>query len=196
MLAVAMFLLRGTPFLYQGEEIGMTNYPFTVEEELRDIESLNLLSRARKEGGEDWAWQGILQKGRDNARTPMQWDNTAQAGFTTGTPWISVNPNYTYINVSDAAKDPDSILNFYRQLIELRKNSKVLKYGDFTLLLPEDPQLFAYRRSDGGEEILVCCNFSDREAAFPFREGKILLSDGLNYGVLGAYGFAVVIVEK
>lgn len=191
MLATAMFLLRGTPFLYQGEEIGMTNYPFKREEELRDIESLNLLSQARKDGRKDWAWKGILEKGRDNARTPMQWDGTAQAGFTSGTPWIAVNPNYSYINVSDAAKDPDSILNFYRQLIALRKSSEVLKYGDFTLLLPEDPQLFAYSRSLGEEKVLVCCNFSDREADFPFPEGKILLSDSLNGSTLAAYGFAV-----
>lgn len=191
MLATAMFLLRGTPFLYQGEEIGMTNYPFKREEELRDIESLNLLSQARKDGRKDWAWKGILEKGRDNARTPMQWDGTAQAGFTSGTPWIAVNPNYSYINVSDAAKDPDSILNFYRQLIALRKSSEVLKYGDFTLLLPEDPQLFAYSRSLGEEKVLVCCNFSDREADFQFPEGKILLSDSLNGSTLAAYGFAV-----
>ena len=190
MLATAMFLLRGTPFLYQGEEIGMTNYPFKREEELRDIESLNLLSQARKDGRENWAWKGILEKGRDNARTPMQWDGTAQAGFTAGTPWIAVNPNHSYINVSDAAKDPNSILNFYRKLIELRTNSEVLKYGDFRLLLPEDPQLFAYRRSYKGEKILICCNFSDHEAAFPFPEEEILLSDGLNCGVLDAYGFA------
>ena len=169
----------------------MTNYPFKREEELRDIESLNLLSQARKDGRENWAWKGILEKGRDNARTPMQWDGTAQAGFTAGTPWIAVNPNHSYINVSDAAKDPNSILNFYRKLIELRTNSEVLKYGDFRLLLPEDPQLFAYRRSYKGEKILICCNFSDHEAAFPFPEGEILLSDGLNCGVLDAYGFAV-----
>lgn len=191
MLAAAMFLLRGTPFLYQGEEIGMTNYPFKREEELRDIESLNLLTQARKDGREDWAWKGIMEKGRDNARTPMQWDGTAEAGFTSGTPWIAVNPNYTTINVSDAAKDPNSILNFYRQLIALRKSSEVLKYGDFTLLLPEDPQLFAYSRSLGEEKILVCCNFSDRGADFPFPEGKILLSDSLNGSTLAAYGFAV-----
>lgn len=196
MLATAMFLLRGTPFLYQGEEIGMTNYPFKREEELRDIESLNLLSQARKDGREDWAWKGILEKGRDNARTPMQWDATVQAGFTSGTPWIAVNPNYTYINVSDAAKDPNSILHFYRQLIALRKNSEVLRTGDFTLLLPEDPQLFAYSRSLGEEKILVCCNFSDREADFPFPEGKNLLSEGLNCGVLDAYGLAVTEVSE
>lgn len=196
MLAVAMYLLRGTPFLYQGEEIGMTNYPFNQEEELRDIESINLLSQARKDGREGWAWKGILQKGRDNARTPMQWDATVQAGFTSGTPWIDVNPNYTYINVSDAAKDPNSILHFYRQLIALRKNSEVLRTGDFTLLLPEDPQLFAYSRSLGEEKILVCCNFSDREADFPFPEGKNLLSEGLNCGVLDAYGLAVTEVSE
>lgn len=167
MLATAMVLLRGTPFLYQGEEIGMTNYPFTDETELRDIESINLLSEARKAGQEAWAWNGILAKGRDNARTPMQWNASENAGFTTGTPWIGVNPNYKTVNVHDAAADPASVLNFYRDLIELRNASEVLKYGDFELLLPEHPQLFAYRRSYAGEHILVCCNFSNKACSVP-----------------------------
>ena len=101
MLAAAMYLLRGTPFLYQGEEISMTNFPFRDETQLRDVESLNLLAQARKDGREAWAWNGIRKKGRDNARTPMQWDASANAGFTAGTPWIDVNPNYRQINVHE-----------------------------------------------------------------------------------------------
>ena len=167
MLAAAMYLLRGTPFIYQGEEIGMTNYPFVNESELRDIESINLLAEARKTGQEVWAWNGILAKGRDNARTPMQWNASENAGFTTGTPWISVNPNCKAINVQDAAADPDSVFNFYRDLIELRNNSDVLKYGDFELLLPDHPQLFAYRRGYHGKSIIVCCNFSNEVCSIP-----------------------------
>jgi len=167
MLAAAMYLLRGTPFIYQGEEIGMTNYPFADESELRDIESVNLLREAKKAGKEAWAWKGILSKGRDNARTPMQWDGTKNAGFSAGTPWIGVNPNYREINVHAASADPDSILSFYRALIRLRNGSDVLKYGDFELLLPEHPQLFVYRRRYEGRSILICCNFSPEPAVIP-----------------------------
>ena len=169
---------------------GMTNIRLELEQ-YQDLETLNLFRERTAQGyAPEAVMESIWARGRDNARTPMQWDGTAQAGFTAGTPWIAVNPNHSYINVSDAAKDPNSIVNFYRKLIELRTNSEVLKYGDFRLLLPEDPQLFAYRRSYKGEKILICCNFSDHEAAFPFPEGEILLSDGLNCGVLDAYGFA------
>ena len=167
MLATAMYLLRGTPFIYQGEEIGMTNYPFADESELRDVESINLLAEARKTGREAWAWNGIMAKGRDNARTPMQWNSSEKAGFTTGTPWIDINPNCRRINVHDEAADLDSILNFYRDLIELRNNSDVLKYGDFELMLPDHPQLFAYKRCYKNKTILVCCNFSTESAAIP-----------------------------
>lgn len=155
MLAAAMYLLRGTPFLHQGEEIGMTNFPFQDETQLRDVESLNLLAQARKDGREAWAWNGIRKKGRDNARTPMQWDASANAGFTAGTPWIDVNPNYRQINVHRAQADPDSILHFYRRLLVLRQSSDALRSGTFRLLLPEHPQLLAYERACGEERIRV-----------------------------------------
>ena len=155
MLAAAMYLLRGTPFLHQGEEIGMTNFPFQDETQLRDVESLNLLAQARKDGREAWAWNGIRKKGRDNARTPMQWDASANAGFTAGTPWIDVNPNYRQINVREAQADPDSILHFYRKLLALRQRLEVLRSGTFRLLLPEHPQLLAYERACGEERIRV-----------------------------------------
>lgn len=112
MLAAAMYLQRGTPFIYQGEEIGMTNYPFADASQLRDIESLNLLKEAKTDEQAAWAWNGIWHKGRDNARTPMQWDGTANAGFTTGIPWIAVNPNAAEINVRSAQADENSILHF------------------------------------------------------------------------------------
>lgn len=191
MLATAMYLLRGTPFLYQGEEIGMTNYPFTSEAELRDIESFNLLEQNR--GREDWAWRGIRAKGRDNSRTPMQWTDAPNAGFTTGTPWIGVNPNYREINVEKALAEEDSVLHFYRRLIALRSGSKTLQYGDFTLLLPDDPQLFAYKRTLEGETILVCCNFSGSEAAIPAQfAGERLLAAGTDGDTLLPYGAVAV----
>lgn len=193
MLATAMYLLRGTPFLYQGEEIGMTNFPFTSEQELRDVESLNLLAQARKEGREAWAWNGILHKGRDNARTPMQWEDAPQAGFTTGQPWIAVNPNYHDINVRKAQADPDSILCFYRELLALRQREEALLRGAFRLLLPEHPQLLAYERTLGSDRVIVCCNFSSTPAALPPEfTGKSLLRSGIHDGHMEPYGFTVL----
>ena len=193
MLATAMYLLRGTPFLYQGEEIGMTNFPFTSEQELRDVESLNLLAQARKEGREAWAWNGILHKGRDNARTPMQWEDAPQAGFTTGRPWIAVNPNYHDINVRKAQADPDSILCFYRELLALRQREEALLRGAFRLLLPEHPQILAYERTLGSDRVIVCCNFSSTPAALPPEfTGKSLLRSGIHDGHMEPYGFTVL----
>ncbi len=193
MLATAMYLLRGTPFLYQGEEIGMTNYPFTSEQELRDVESINLLAQARREGREAWAWNGILHKGRDNARTPMQWEDAPQAGFTTGQPWIAVNPNYHDINVRKAQADPDSILCFYRELLALRQRENALLRGAFRLLLPEHPQLLAYERTLESNRVIVCCNFSSTPAALPPEfTGKSLLQSGIHDGHMKPYGFTVL----
>lgn len=193
MLAAAMYLLRGTPFLYQGEEIGMTNMPFERKDQLRDIESFNLLREAERDGRTAWAWNGIRSKGRDNARTPMQWDGTPNAGFTSGTPWIEVNPNYPAINVARAMEDQDSILCFYRELIALRNANEILKWGDFKLLLPEHPQLFAYRRTYAGKSISVWCNFSEGDVALPQEAlGELFLADGLNENKLASYGFLVV----
>lgn len=193
MLAAAMYLLRGTPFLYQGEEIGMTNFPFRDETQLRDVESLNLLAQARKDGREAWAWNGIRKKGRDNARTPMQWDASANAGFTAGTPWIDVNPNYRQINVHEAQADPDSILHFYRRLLALRQGSDALRSGTFRLLLPEHPQLLAYERTCGEERIRVCCNFSGAPAVLPSEiQGDCLLCDGVENGWMEPYGLCCV----
>ena len=193
MLAAAMYLLRGTPFLYQGEEIGMTNFPFTQPSQLRDVESINLLAQAEKDGKTDWAWNGILRKGRDNARTPMQWDATENAGFTDGAPWIGVNPNYPAVNVERAMADENSILHFYRRLIALRAGSETLKYGDFHMILPDDPHVFAYERSLRGERVIVCCNFSDRPVPLPDGiGGETLLCSGLSGHGLAAFGLAVL----
>lgn len=193
MLATAMYLLRGTPFLYQGEEIGMTNFPFRSEAELRDVESLNLLAQARREGREAWAWNGILHKGRDNARTPMQWEDAPQAGFTTGQPWIAVNPNYHDINVRKAQADPNSILCFYRELLALRQRENALLRGTFHLLLPEHPQLLAYERVFDRDRVIVCCNFSSSPAVLPPEfTGSILLQSGIRDGYMDPYGFTVL----
>ncbi len=190
MLAMAMYFLKGTPFIYQGEEIGMTNMPFESRSQLRDVESLNLLEEAESEGHmTDWAWQGILKKGRDNARTPMQWDDTANGGFTDGEPWIDINPNYRQISVRSSADDPDSVLYFYRDLIRIRKENEILKYGDFELLYPDNPSLFVYRRSYGGESICVCCNFSGSSISLP-KEclGDPILQSGVDGNELEPYG--------
>lgn len=178
-LATAMYLLKGTPFLYQGEEIGMTNCPFSNIGELRDVESLNLLHQAEESGRMDWAWQGIRSKGRDNARTPMQWDASPNGGFTDGTPWIMVNPNAREINVAAAIRDPDSVLHYYRALLALRRERDVLRYGDFSLLLQEHPQVFAYARTFEGQQIRIYCNFTDRDAPLPeaFCKEKVLLTN-------------------
>ena len=195
MLAVAMYLLRGTPFLYQGEEIGMTNFPFTDESQLRDIESINLLSQAKAEGREAWAWNGILHKGRDNARTPMQWEDAPHAGFTTGMPWIAVNPNYHRINVRRAQADPDSILNFYRALLALRQRTPALCEGTLRLLLPEHPQLLVYERACEDAHVVVCCNFSDKAATLPTDfTGQMLLCSRCTGNILAPYGYLVLSV--
>jgi oligo-1,6-glucosidase len=161
MLGTALHCLKGTPYIYQGEEIGMTNVRFATIEEYRDIESLNLYQE-RLAGGmsHEEMMLGIHANGRDNARTPMQWDSGPNAGFSTGTPWIVVNPNYREINVAAALSEPDSILWHYQKLVALRKQYPVLVYGDFQQLLSEHPQVFAWLRMLGDERLLVINNFS------------------------------------
>lgn len=170
-LATLMYLQRGTPFIYQGEELGMTNAPFETREQLRDVEELNLLALCRSEAELEWAWRGIKAKGRDNARTPMQWSAGENAGFTTGEPWIMLNPNYTEINAEAEERDPDSILNYYRALIALRNSTPALLYGDWRELLPESCQVVAYTRGLDGEEYAVLCNLSRESATLPCRLG-------------------------
>ena len=161
MLATALHCLKGTPYIYQGEEIGMTNVRYATIDEYRDIESLNLYKERLAEGvSHEEMMLGIYANGRDNARTPMQWNDSSNAGFTTGTPWIALNPNYREINVAAALAHPDSILWHYQKLIALRKQYPVLIYGDFEALLPEHPQVFAWLRRLNDERLLVINNFS------------------------------------
>jgi oligo-1,6-glucosidase len=164
MLGVAMHLLRGTPFIYQGEELGMTNVPFRDISDIRDLESLNFYRLASARGEEQKAWSAILQKGRDNARVPMQWSAKENAGFTTGTPWLMVNPNHEHINIDAAEQDSESVLHFYRKLLRLRADSRTLIYGDFALIEREHPQVFGYTRSLDGEAYTIVCNMSGSSA--------------------------------
>ncbi len=171
MLGAAMHLLKGTSYIYQGEEIGMTNVEFQEESQLMDVESLNFLETARKNGVWQEAWASVLKKGRDNARTPMQWSDQPGAGFSESKPWIMVNPNYKTINVRKAYEDPDSILHFYRELIRLKTSSHALTYGEFHKQLWDHSQIFAYSREDEKERYLILCNMSDTLAEYQIPKG-------------------------
>lgn len=169
-LAVVLHGLQGTPYIYQGEELGMTNAPYPLEE-LRDLESINAYHEMVEKGmSEADALTAIHRMMRDNARTPMQWTDGPHAGFTAGTPWMMVNPNYTQINAAAALADPDSVFYTYQKLIALRKAHPVFVEGDFTLLCPEDEQVFAYLRRGAGQEMLAAVNLSGRSAPFALPE--------------------------
>lgn len=168
MLATCIHMMQGTPYVYQGEELGMTNYPFTSLDEFRDIESINAYHEMTEKGiiGEEDMFRFISYKGRDNARTPIQWDDSKNAGFTTGIPWIPVNPNYTEINAEDQVNRKDSVFHYYKELIRLRKENDIIVYGSYELLCPESEEIFAYQRKMGEDRLLVICNFAEREVEF------------------------------
>ena len=165
MLAACLHMLKGTPYIYQGEELGMTNIAFESIEEYRDIETMNSYEELVNVYG--WSKEKMMAaihaRSRDNARTPMQWNDGRNAGFTTGTPWIGVNNNYPEINAEKAYNDPQSIFHFYKKLIQLRKQHEVIVYGRYDLLCPDDEQIFAYTRTLGDEKLLVLCNFKGQE---------------------------------
>ena len=183
MLGTLLHGLKGTPYIYQGEEIGMTNIKFDTIEEYNDIEIRNMYKdRIARGFTHEEIMESIYAKGRDNARTPIQWDNTENAGFTTGTPWSKVNENYRDINVENALKDKDSIFHHYKKLIEIRRNNESIIYGDYELLDPEDKNIYAYRRRFNGDNILVVCNFYEKPVEFNFkgdcnRNPEILISN-------------------
>lgn len=159
MLATLLHGMQGTPYIYQGEELGMTNVKYELEE-YRDIELFGMYKERRAQGDtHEELMESIYAKTRDNARTPMQWDTTEQAGFTTGKPWIKVNPNYTEINAAEQVDRENSIFNYYRKLIQLRKELPVLTDGKFTMLDMDHNQIFAYLRDNGEDKLLVVCNF-------------------------------------
>lgn len=172
MLVTCLHMMQGTPYVYQGEELGMTNCPFETLEDLRDIESINAfheLTGSGKVTPEDMM-RYIRLRGRDNARTPMQWDDSANGGFTTGTPWIMVNPNYREINAKAEQEDPDSVFHYYQNIIGLRKKEPVMVYGSYQLLEPDSETLYVYTRTLGEEKLLVICNFTSDEETYRIPE--------------------------
>ncbi len=181
MLATALHGMKGTPYIYQGEEIGMTNYPFLRIEDFTDVESLNMYQERKEKGyREEEIMESLRAKSRDNARTSMQWNDSREAGFTTGKPWYRVNPNYTEINAEQALKDPDSIFYYYQKLISLRKKEPILTEGTFELLCPEDEHIFAYTREWEGKKWLAACSFYEKQVCFSYPgQGKVVIS---NYG--------------
>jgi oligo-1,6-glucosidase len=183
MLATCLHMMQGTPYIYQGEELGMTNYPFQNMEEFRDIESFNAYNEWCKSGhlSHETFWPCLTFKSRDNARTPMQWDTSKHAGFTAATPWIAVNPNYTQINAKAQTADQNSVFHYYKKLITLRKQHPIIVYGSYELLLKESEQIFAYTRTLEQEKLLVVCNFTDTAVSFQipeeFKNAKCLIAN-------------------
>lgn len=186
MLATCIHMMQGTPYVYQGEELGMTNCPFNTLDNFRDLESINAFHELTEQGKmtEEDMMAAIGYKGRDNARTPMQWDDSAYAGFSTATPWIMVNPNYTKINAKDQINREDSVFKYYQKLIKLRHESELIVYGTYDLILDDDKDIYAYIRTLDDEKLIVYCNFSEntREVELPeeFTNGKVLISNYIN----------------
>lgn len=178
MLATCLHMMQGTPYIYQGEELGMTNYPFQNLKDFRDIESINAYEEWCAGGtvSHEEFWPCLCWRSRDNARTPVQWDDTRNAGFTSGEPWIAVNPNYTKINAKAQTADPDSVFHYYKKLTGLRKEYPVIVYGKYELLLADSEELFVYTRTYTDEstgntqKLLVVCSFADRETEFEIPE--------------------------
>lgn len=171
MLAVTMHFMQGTPYIFQGEEIGMTNVTFDQIADYRDIDTLNAyhdLVEKQKRLTPKVMMEFIHHSSRDNARTPMQWENTSQAGFTTGESWLGVNPNYTKINVAAAKEDPESIFYFYKKINQLRKEYPIIVYGDYELLDAEDSEVFAYIRNYEDQQLVVINNFTDKTVSRDF----------------------------
>ena len=204
-IATCLHMMQGTPYVYQGEELGMTNTVFNSVDDFRDLESVNAYRELVESGlyTDEDMFPKIAHKSRDNARTPMQWDASENAGFTTGKPWIAVNPNYKKINVADQLKREDSVFHYYQKLIRLRKENEIIVYGNYELLLPEDENIFAYTRSLDGKKLLTVCNFSKSEQKFDFsgyENAEILISnynrDAREDGILKPYEATVLLLEN
>jgi oligo-1,6-glucosidase len=188
MLATYLHMLKGTPYIYQGEEIGMTNVKFNSINDYKDIETLNAYKELTESGkkSHDEVMDCIYKRGRDNARTPFQWNDSENAGFTDGSPWIKVNPNYDYINVKTQLEDENSILNYYKKLITLRKNNGIIVHGEYTLILKDNKDIYAYTRKLEDETLLVICNFHENSAEFSlpsnirYNHSELLIS---NYNI-------------
>lgn len=169
MLGTCLHMMQGTPYVYQGEELGMCNAYFDQLEDYRDIESLNAYKELTETCGVSHEeMMGYLKRiSRDNARTPMQWDDSANAGFTTGTPWIKVNSNYKTVNAKQQTTDPDSVFSYYKELIRLRHENDIIVYGEYELLEPQNEELFIYTRSWNNEQLMVLCNFTEKDIVIP-----------------------------
>ncbi|EGQ2688208.1 alpha,alpha-phosphotrehalase [Staphylococcus pseudintermedius] len=196
-LAIALHLLQGTPYIYQGEEIGMTDPHFQSIQQYRDVESLNAYREMREAGIDEAEILTILgQKSRDNSRTPMQWNDEAHAGFTTGTPWIEVANNYNTVNVEAAMADPESILYTYKKLIQLRHEHDIVTYGEVVPRYLDHPQLFVYERRYQGDTWLIIVNMTSEKVTLPEdldRSGSVVLQNGIIEGnELEAYATIVV----
>ena len=181
MLATCLHMMRGTPYIYQGEELGMTNAYFDRLEQYRDIESFNAYKEyvEQRNIAPELMLQYLKHISRDNARTPMQWNEASNAGFTAGIPWIEVNPNYTVVNASDQVEDDSSVYHYYKELIRLRHENDIIVYGNYELLLPESEQLYVYTRTFEQNKLLVICNFTKEtltyEAADLLKEDRYTL---------------------
>jgi oligo-1,6-glucosidase len=172
LLATFTHMLQGTPYVYQGDEIGMTNVAFGSIDDYRDVATLNLYKEAVEQKGidPDFALRLIHAKSRDNARTPMQWDSSEQAGFTKGTPWIKVNPNFKEINVANALADRDSVFHYYKKLIQLRKENPIIVYGAYDLILESHEEIYGFTRTLEEDRLLVILNFSKNSPIFVLPE--------------------------
>lgn len=208
MLATCLHMMQGTPYIYQGEELGMTNVPFVSVDDFRDLDSINAYHELVEEQrifSEEEMLHYLRYKSRDNARTPFQWDDTDNAGFTSGTPWIMVNPNYKEINALEQMEREDSVFNYYKKLIRLRKENPVIVYGSYDLIFPESEAIFAYTRTLDKEKLLVLCNYSDTEQYVErpelFAESRCMLSNcdiqtQENMVILPPYAAAVYYIEE
>ena len=197
MLATVLHMMQGTPYIYQGEEIGMTNPGFGSIDQYRDIESLNAFNNMKRAGYDEDEILTILgQKSRDNSRTPVQWTNEKNAGFTTGTPWIDILDNFDQINVKAAIEDNYSVLHTYRDLIRLRHEYDIITYGSIEPLYMEDDELFIYKRHYKDETWLVVANFSKERVSIPKDldiEGQVMIQHGnISDGLIDGFGTIVV----
>ena len=183
MLATCLHMMKGTPYVYQGQELGMTNCRWESLDQINDIEAMGNVTAVMEKGllTKEPALEAVRRQSRDNARTPMQWDESVNAGCTTGTPWLMVNPDYKKINAKEELEREDSVFHYYQKLIALRRQYDVIVDGTYELLEKDDPDLFIYTRTLGSEKLLVVCSFSDQERIYPvpdeFIHGQILISN-------------------
>lgn len=183
MLATCLYMMQGTPYIYQGQELGMTNVPFENIEDFRDLDSINAYYELTGQGvfSKEEMMRFLRYKSRDNARTPFQWNDKENAGFTSGAPWIMVNPNYKEINAEEQMSREDSVFRYFQKLIRLRKEHEVIVYGTYDLLLPDSKEIYAYTRTLGNKKLLVVCSFTEKSVEFEmpgeFLKGEILIQN-------------------